>query len=316
MAGKRSRLGAGKRAPLLPGGVGGPWPPEFGAQWHWPLQVRAVRRGVLLAAWTLLAIPIQALMLVLPGRLYVRFARLYWAVVRHLFGLRLRVVGAPAAGASGGTRPVVYVVNHSSWLDIPVLGSALFGCFVSKDEIAGWPLISTVARLGRTVFVSRDRARTREERDEMQARLRGGDNLILFPEGTTSDGSRVLPFRSAFLSIALGPELPLVQPVSLVYDRLAGLPTGRPARQLFAYYGDTGIGTHFWRLAQWRGLRATLLLHPVLDPSGFADRKALAQAVWLAVAEGAAALRQNRPPPQPAAAPAPAPSATAAPALV
>jgi 1-acyl-sn-glycerol-3-phosphate acyltransferase len=309
MAGKRSRLGAGKRTPLLPGGVAGAWPPEFGAQWRWPLRLRAIRRGVLLALWTLVAIPIQALMLVVPGRLYVRFARIYWAVVRHLFGLRIRMIGVPAAGAPGGGRPVVFVCNHSSWLDIPVLGSTLFACFVSKDEIADWPLISTVARLGRTVFVSRDRARTREERDEMQTRLRGGDNLILFPEGTTSDGSRVLPFRSAFLSIALGPEPPLVQPVSLVYDRLAGLPTGRSARQLFAYYGDISIGTHFWRLARWRGLRATLLLHPPLDPGGFADRKALAQAVWLAVAEGAAALRQNRRPPRPPAAAVPGPAA-------
>ena len=302
MGGKRFRSAAGKRTPLLPAGVVGAWPPEFGAQWRWPLQLRAVRRGVLLAFWTLLAIPIQALLLVLPGRAYVRFARIYWIVVRHLFGLRLRVIGAPAGGAG---RPVVFVSNHSSWLDIPVLGSTLFACFVSKDEIAGWPLISTVARLGRTVFVSRDRARTRDERDLMQTRLRGGDNLILFPEGTTSDGSRVLPFRSAFLSIALGADPPLVQPVSLVYDRLAGLPTGRAARQLFAYYGDTSIGTHFWRLAQWRGLRATLLVHPVLDPRGFADRKALAQAVWLAVADGAAALRQNRLPPPATAMPAP-----------
>ena len=316
MAGKRFRLGAGKRTPLLPGGVAGAWPPEFGEQWHWPLQLRAVRRGVLLALWTLIAIPVQGLMLVLPGRLYVRFARIYWTVVRQLFGLRLRVIGAPAAGAPGAGRAVVFVANHSSWLDIPVLGSTLFGCFVSKDEIADWPLISTVARLGRTVFVSRDRARTLEERDAMQTRLRGGDNLFLFPEGTTSDGSRVLPFRSAFLSIAVGPDAPLLQPVSLVYDRLAGLPTGRAARQLFAYYGDTGIGTHFWRLAKWRGLRVTLLLHPVLDPSGFADRKALAQAVWLAVAEGAAALRQNRPPPRSAAAALPASAAEQAPALV
>jgi lyso-ornithine lipid O-acyltransferase len=133
----------------------------------------------------------------------------------------------------------------------------------------------------------------------MQRRLRQGDNLILFAEGTTSDGSRVLPFRTAFLSVALGPDAPLVQPVSLVYDRLAGLPVGRYTRWIFAYYGDTAIGPHFWRLARWRGLRATMTLHPPLDPAAFADRKALAQAIWLAVATGAAALRQNREPDEP-----------------
>lgn len=294
MQGKRTRLVASKRTPLLPGGVAGEWPPAFGARWRWLGYLRAVRRAALLALWTLLAIPVQTVLLLLPGKAHVRFARAYWLVFRYLLGLRLRVIGTPTRGIPDATRPVVFVSSHCSWLDVPVLGSALYACFVSKDEVADWPLISTVARLGRTVFVSRSRARTRDERDAMQRRLRDGDNLILFAEGTTSDGSRVLPFRTAFLSIALGPDAPLVQPVSLVYDRLAGLPVGRYMRWIFAYYGDNAIGTHFWRLARWRGLRATMMLHPPLDPHAFADRKALAQAVWLAVATGAAALRQNR----------------------
>jgi 1-acyl-sn-glycerol-3-phosphate acyltransferase len=181
-----------------------------------------------------------------------------------------------------------------------VLGGRIDACFVSKDEVAGWPLINLVARLGRTVFVRRRRSSTGRERDDMRQRLADGDNLILFPEGTTSDGSRVLPFRSAFLSIAELPSgsdgrPPLVQPVSVVYDRLGYLPTGRASRPLFAWYGDMSIGSHFWQLAQHRGLRATVLLHQPLDPTAFPSRKALAQAAWVAVANGAATLRQNRP---------------------
>jgi 1-acyl-sn-glycerol-3-phosphate acyltransferase len=129
----------------------------------------------------------------------------------------------------------------------------------------------------------------------MRARLRAGDNLILFPEGTTSDGSRVLPFRSSLLSVAEGEPSPLVQPISLVYDRLAGLPAVRATRPVFAYYGDMSFGTHFWRLAQCRGVRATVLLHDPVDPRDYADRKALTRAIWESVAEGAATLRQNRP---------------------
>jgi 1-acyl-sn-glycerol-3-phosphate acyltransferase len=93
----------------------------------------------------------------------------------------------------------------------------------------------------------------------------------------------------------MGEHPPLVQPVSVAYDRLAGLPTGRATRPLFAWYGDMDIASHFWRLGQHRGLRATVLLHAPLDPADFPDRKALSQAVWVAVAEGAATLRQNRP---------------------
>lgn len=300
---KPSRLGAINRTPLIPAGAAAQWTLPLEPPRRWLGRARAVRRALLLVLWTLCSIPVQSLLLLLPGHLHQRFARTYWRVFRHLFGIRLRVIGTPAHGIGDGTRPVVFVANHSSWLDVPLLGSALFACFVSKDEIADWPLISTVARLGRTVFVSRSRARTGREREIMKARLGAGENLILFPEGTTSDGARVLPFRSAFLSIAEGPDAPLVQPVCVVYDRLAGLPANRASRPMFAYYGDTAIGAHFWRLAQWRGLGATLLLLPALDPRDFPDRKALSQELWAAVAAGGAMLRQNRavepPPPVP-----------------
>jgi 1-acyl-sn-glycerol-3-phosphate acyltransferase len=177
----------------------------------------------------------------------------------------------------------------------------LNGCCVAKGDVAAWPIIGTIARLGRTVFVSRSRASTGKERDAMRAVLRAGDNLILFPEGTSSDGSRVLPFRSSFFALAEaqpgeGPaDLPLIQPVSIVYDRLGGLPAGRASRPVFAWYGDMDIASHFWRLTQHIGLRATVLLHTPLDPARFEDRKALSQAVWQIVADGAATLRQNRP---------------------
>jgi 1-acyl-sn-glycerol-3-phosphate acyltransferase len=261
-------------------------------------RARAARRGLLVVAWTLLSILVQGVLIVMPGRGKVWFARMYWAGVCRVLGLKRRVIGRSAGRPH--RRPVVYVSNHSSWLDIAVLGAQLDACFIAKEEVSGWPLISMVAKLGRTVFVRRHRSSTGRERDDMRARLAAGDNLILFPEGTTSDGSRVLPFRSAFFSVAeladgAPGEPPLVQPISVVYDRLAYLPTGRATRALFAWYGDMSIGSHFWQLAQHRGLRASVLVHAPVDPRDYPSRKALAEAVWTAVADGAAALRQNRP---------------------
>jgi 1-acyl-sn-glycerol-3-phosphate acyltransferase len=238
---------------------------------------------------------IQSVFLLLPGRPKVVFARFYWSTVARLLGVKVRVIGAIAT-AEGG-QPVVFVSNHSSWLDVPVLGGRIDACFVSKEEVGRWPIVSTIARLGRTVFVSRQRHATGRERDVMRDRLAAGDNLLLFPEGTTSDGSRVLPFRSSFFAIAEGAQPPLIQPVSVVYDRLGGLPTGRASRPVFAWYGDMELAPHFWRLGQYRGLRASILLHPPLDPARFASRKALSHAVWQTVADGAATLRQNRPVP-------------------
>ena len=263
-------------------------------------KLRAVRRGVIIVLWTLLCMPIQGMLLLLPGTGKESFARFYWAGLCRLLGLRVRVIGPRLKRQALGGRPIVYVSNHSSWVDVPVLGGRLRACFIAKEEIARWPVVSWVARLGRTVFVQRKRSSTGRERDEMRARLTAGDNLFLFPEGTTSDGSRVLPFRSAFFSVVEGAvtpdgKPPLVQPVSVVYDRLAYLPAGRATRPLFAWYGDMDFGSHFWRLAQHRGLRATVLLHAPLDPATFPTRKALAQATWTAVAAGAATLRQNRP---------------------
>lgn len=267
--------------------------------WLVARRVRVARRAIAVLAWTLPSMLIQAVCLSLPGHAKVRFAQLYWAIFTRLIGIEVRVIGSAAKRGAG--RPVVYVSNHSSWVDIPVVGGVLDGCFVAKADVAGWPVISTIARLGRTVFVSRSRASTAKERDAMRALLRAGDNLILFPEGTSSDGSRVLPFRTSFFAIAEATpgenpaDLPLIQPVSVVYDRLGGLPAGRASRPVFAWYGDMDILSHFRRLTQNIGLRATVLLHTPLDPARFEDRKALSQAVWQIVADGASTLRQNRP---------------------
>jgi 1-acyl-sn-glycerol-3-phosphate acyltransferase len=273
--------------------------PDGREGWLVARRVRVARRGFAVLVWTLPALLIQAVCLLLPGRGKVRFARLYWAVVARLIGIEVRVIGTPAVRS--GVRSVVYVANHSSWVDVPVVGGILNGCFVAKSDVAGWPLIGLIARLGRSVFVSRSRTSTGKERDAMRRVLAAGDNLILFPEGTSSDGSRVLPFRTSFFAIAEvragedRSELPLIQPVSVVYDRLGGLPAGRASRPVFAWYGDMDIASHFWRLTQNIGLRATVLLHNPVDPIAFEDRKALSQAVWRTVADGASTLRQNRP---------------------
>jgi 1-acyl-sn-glycerol-3-phosphate acyltransferase len=254
-------------------------------------RLRAACRLVLGLFWTLLCIPVQALLVLLPGRGKVWFGGLYHRVLCRIIGLRVRVLGERADRVPGSA--VLFLSNHSSWLDIPVLGGTLQAPFVSKAEVAGWPGISIVAKLGRTVYVSRARGRTGEEARDMRDRLAAGDSLVLFPEGTSSDGTRVLPFRSSFLAVAEAAAA--VQPVSVVYDRFGGLPATRRDRPFFAWYGDMEIGSHFWRLARQGGGQVTVLLHEPLDPRAYANRKLLTAAVERVVADGAAALRQGRP---------------------
>jgi 1-acyl-sn-glycerol-3-phosphate acyltransferase len=261
-------------------------------------RIRAVRRLAMILLWTLFAVPIQAVLVALPGRASIAFGKFYWRTVAWLMGMRLRIVGQRANGPS-----VLFVSNHSSWLDVVVLGATLEACFVAKREVGQWPVVSLIARLGRTVFVSRSRTQTKGEAALIRERLAAGDSIILFPEGTTSDGGRVLAFRSAFLAVA--DQARQVQPVSIVYDRLGGLPTCRRDRPLFAWYGDMDIGSHFWRLARRPSARATVVLHPPLDPAAYPDRKALTAACAEVISESCATLRQNRPA-EPLAAPLPA----------
>lgn len=298
----------------------------FGALGHGPIDegwgrtALAVVRAAAVVLWSVLCIPVQALCLVLPGPAKIAFPRLYWRGMCFCVGLSLREVRL--AGSAPAGRPVVYVSNHSSWLDILVLGALLPAAFVSKGEVRAWPVIGLIARLGRTVFVERRRATTGRERDAMRERLEGGDNLILFPEGTSSDGTRVLPFRPTFFAAAIPftaavakPDAvdvaPIVCPISVVYDRVAFLPAGRASRPLFAWYGDMDLLPHAWRVLRQRGLRASVLHACAIDPADVADRKALAAATWRVVAGGAATLRQNREPVAAPAAPATADAAYA-----
>jgi 1-acyl-sn-glycerol-3-phosphate acyltransferase len=197
-------------------------------------------------------------------------------------------VGQPLQGG------VLITANHTGWLDITILSAVKPVSFVSKSEVADWPLFGTLARLQRTIFIHRKRAQALEDRDTIRKRLEQGDALVLFPEGTSSDGNRVLPFRSALLSAA---ELPLahnargtvhppVQPVSVAYVGLHGIPMGRETRPLFAWYGDMELVPHLWEALKTGPIDVTVEFHKPLTIDEAGGRKALAAACEAAVRAG------------------------------
>jgi 1-acyl-sn-glycerol-3-phosphate acyltransferase len=246
-------------------------------------------RLALALAWTLPAMLLQSIFLSLPGRLKERFACMYWRGIAAILGLKLTVHGEVASA-----RPIVFVANHCSWLDIVALGSVLPGCFVAKADIAKWPFISWIAKLGRTIFVSRHKNTLERERCGLESRLAAGDNIILFPEGTTSDGTRILRFQSAFLAIATAPAKPLIQLVTIVYDGLDGLPVRRRDRPVISWYGDMDMASHYPGIGRARTLHATIILDPAIPPGAYPSRKALSAALETRVTANAAALRQGR----------------------
>jgi len=192
-------------------------------------------------------------------------------------------------GTMSRHRPTLFVSNHTSYLDITVLGALIPGSFVAKAEVAKWPLYGWLAKLQRTVFVDRKRNTSHLQRDQLQQRLVAGDNLVLFPEGTSNDGNRVLPFRSALLSVA---ETPLpnvsltVQPVSVAYVTLNGIPMGHGLRPLVAWYGDMTLGPHLWQFSRLGKVTAVVEFHPPVAVKDAGSRKDLTRYCLTAVAAG------------------------------
>ena len=161
-----------------------------------------------------------------------------------------------------------------------MLGGLIPGSFVAKAEVATWPFFSTLAKAQRTIFIERRIGKTSTSRDEMMRRLNTGDNLMLFPEGTSSDGTRVLPFRSALFGVAQlrRDDKPItVQPVAISYTRLDGIPLGRYWRPLFAWFGDLDLVPHLWQMVCLGETEAVVTFFPPVDIDRLGDRKKLAE---------------------------------------
>ncbi len=243
-------------------------------------------------AVTLTLMPVQASLLLLRVPLSNRLPRAYHALCRRIFGVRVAISGAPS-----DAHPTLFVSNHMSYLDITVLGSLVPGSFVAKADVAAWPLFGWLARLQRTVFVDRQRASTLSQSEVMRRRLAAGDNLILFPEGTSSDGNRTLRFKSSLLAVAdvqIAGRPITVQPVSLAYARLDGIPIGRAFRPFFAWYGDMMLASHMWQMAGLGTVTVNVHFHAPIAIPAVGSRKALARLAHRAVADGVAALLSGR----------------------
>ena len=266
--------------------------------------VLRVWRLTIYLAFTLLLMPVQAFGLAFRRPWTASFPRFYHRRCCRILGLRVRRIGRPTQA-----RPVLFAANHISYLDIAVFGSLIAGSFIAKTEVARWPLFGWLARMQRSVFIDRRARSTAQQRDSIAGRLAAKDALILFPEGTSGDGNRVLPFKSALFSVAdhaaTGPVI--VQPVSIAYTRLDGMPIGRRLRPLFAWYGAMAMAPHLWTMLGLGTVEIVVEFHPATTLADCGSRKALARYCQEQVAGGLANALSGRrgPPPQARRAPGP-----------
>ena len=221
---------------------------------------------------TLPLMPLQQLFIWFWPRMARTFPMYYHRVVCRILGVRVEVTGEiPQHG------PLLLASNHVSWIDIVVLSSMAPVSFVAKSEVAGWPFFGHLARLQRTVFVDRGRRHaTGGSRDDMRERLRSGDIMVLFAEGTSGDGRSVLPFKSSLFAAAEFPGV-LVQPVSLAYRGHRNLPMNRRLLPAYAWYGDMDLSPHLLTALRNGPIEVTIVCHPPLSLGGELNRKALAR---------------------------------------
>ena len=208
------------------------------------------------------------------------FPRLFHKVAAFGLGLRITQIGQMATD-----RPLLITSNHSSWTDIVVLGSSAELSFVAKSDVAGWPVFGTLARLQRTVFVERTkRSSTGKTTNEVSSRMADGDAVVLFAEGTSSNGNEVLPFKSALVGAAQQAQRDTggdvyVQPVSIAYTRFHGMPMGRQFRSMASWYGKMPIGPHIKDILSEGAIDVSIEWGEPIVVSGDTNRKALTTAL-------------------------------------
>lgn len=228
---------------------------------------------------TLVLAPLQRLAIALEWRLAELLPVVWHRIACRVIGIRVHIVGEPCR-----KRPLLIASSHQSWSDIMVLGKVMPLAFIAKSEVADWPVFGLLAKLQRTVFVERAaRGRTGEQTNSIAGRLLAGDAMVLFAEGTTSDGNEVLPFKTALFGaaqaaiVSSGAETVAVQPVAIAYTHASGLPLGRSGRPFAAWPGDVELMPHLTAVLREGAVDVEISFGSPIPFTRASDRKAVAR---------------------------------------
>jgi lyso-ornithine lipid O-acyltransferase len=235
---------------------------------------------------TLALLPFQCMAVWMKWPVRRRIPTLYHRLVCRILDVRMTMVGRRAEA-----QPLLIVANHTSWLDISIITAAAPVVFVAKREVASWPVFGFLARLQRSVFVDRARRqKTRDVNSEIARRLAGGDAVLLFAEGTSSDGNRVLAFRTALIGSARDAVAEAghvgrvwIQPLSIAYTAMLGLPLGRQNRGAVAWYGAASLLPHLRHLVANGAIDVTVSWGDPVPYDETSDRKIVARRLEYAV---------------------------------
>lgn len=236
-----------------------------------------VMRLILIFTWIFMGIPVQVLFHILKVPMRRSLPIFFHTILMHvLLGIRVEKRGEICRD-----RPVMFLSNHMSYIDILGIGSLVPASFIAKAEVATWPLIGLLANLQDTVFVERRASKAAEQTRVLRKALGENKNLVLFPEGTSTDGTQVAHFKSSLMQVLWESDKPIwVQPISLACTGTHG------QERRYPWIGAMTLPPHLWALVQSRGLKLCVTFHPPVLANAFQGRKELALYAKEQVAKG------------------------------
>lgn len=245
------------------------------------LQIRAFFLLSLLVLATLVMTPVQLVGLAFDLKIR-RYLPRYWHYMAcFALGIKVRTHGQLET-----RRPLMLSANHSSWIDIMVLSTVADVAFIAKTEVADWPIFGTLAKLQKSVFIRReDKRSTGQQANDIASRMAAGEIVVLFPEGTTSDGNRLLPTKSslygaAAMALPQAPEgVVYVQPVAIAYTGLHGMPMGRFHRPLTSWPGEVELAPHLKKLLQLGAIEVDICFGEPVEYREGVNRKQVAATI-------------------------------------
>ena len=227
-------------------------------------------RLIILIPWITIISFCQFIVFCFSKRFFFIFYKFLFLGIRKIFGIKLKVSGEQEK------KRVMFISNHISYLDIIILGSLVNAVFVAKSEIKNWPIINKLCLLGKTIFIERENRRSvKKQASLIKENMENDLNVILFPEGTSSDGSKVLSFKSSLFGVVDHKELGRykLQPISISYNKLDGLPLVKTHRPFLAWFGDMNLAPHFWQFLGLGTTEVNISFHKSEKFSVFLNRK-------------------------------------------
>ena len=234
---------------------------------HWVSFIRLFNYAFL----TIFLLPFQAVnLLFFPSRTSV-INTLHHKLASHVLGLQIKVEGSPTK-----TKKALFVANHISYFDIVAIGSIVPGRFLAKQELSTWPVFGILAKLARTIFISRSSSSAVKQLQLIEHLLLKSERLILFPEGTSSDGRKVLPFKPSLFEAPIRADA-IVQPLTIRYEKINGMPVDRRSKPLLAWYGAMDLLPHLWQSLSVGTITIKIVFHEPIRAIVFSNRKQLAK---------------------------------------